>query len=47
MLWKQKKASEIEANDYFIDMVVDTYLIIAIHDLKKSKDEDEGKRNES
>ena len=39
--------SEIEANDYFIDMVVDTYLIIAIHDLKKSKDEDEGKRNES
>ncbi len=34
-----KFASEMEANDYFIDKVIDTYLVTAIHVLKRSKRE--------
>ncbi len=32
-------ASEMEANDYFIDEVIDTYLVMAIHVLKRSQRE--------
>jgi hypothetical protein len=34
-----KFASEMETNDYFIDKVFDTYLVTAIHDLKRSQRE--------
>jgi hypothetical protein len=34
-----KFASEMEANDYFIDKVIDTYLVTAIHVLKRSQRE--------
>jgi hypothetical protein len=34
-----KFASEMEASDYFIDKVVDTYLVMAIHVLERSQRE--------
>ena len=34
-----KFASEGEASDYFIDKVIDTYLVTAIHDLKRTQRE--------
>lgn len=34
-----KFASEMEANDFFIDKVIDTYLVTAIHHLKRSQRE--------
>jgi hypothetical protein len=34
-----KFASEMEANDFFIDKVIDTYLVTAIHVLKRSQRE--------
>ena len=34
-----KFASEVEASDYFIDKVIDTYLVTAIHVLKRSQRE--------
>ena len=33
-----KFVSEMEANDYVIDKVIDTYLVMAIYDLKKVKE---------
>ncbi len=36
---QDKFASEMEANDYFIGMVIDTYLVTAIHVLKRSQRE--------
>ncbi len=34
-----KFASEVEASDYFIDKVIDTYLVMANHTLKRSQRE--------
>ncbi len=34
-----KFASKMEANDFFIDKVIDTYLVTAIHHLKRSQRE--------
>jgi hypothetical protein len=34
-----KFASEMEANDFFIDKVINTYLVMAIHVLKRRQKE--------
>jgi len=34
-----KFASEMEANDFFIDKVINTYLVMAIHNLKRTQRE--------